>query len=341
MESWTTKPVLVIHGGAGTILRKRFPPERQAEFKNALLASLQAGMAVLSSGGSALSAVEAAVMSMEDCPLFNCGKGSVFTIGGKNEMEACIADGRTGMAGSATLIHRVRNPISLAREEFAAKQKLPLVKPNYFWTPLRWRQHVEDHDKELNSSQQSVNGKTAIDYSNEINIIDSNDDADDDFVVVDWNKNGRADYEAAPQGTVGAVALDGLGNIAAATSTGGRNNKWDGRIGDTPILGAGSYAPIGNQCGISCTGNGEYFIKYAVGHDVFARMKYCNENIQVAAKTVVDELFKVDGAGGLIAIDSEGNCNYYAFNTPGMYRGYARHGEEPQAFIFPEDEQTG
>ncbi|KAI8056905.1 peptidase T2 asparaginase 2 [Syncephalis plumigaleata] len=302
VNNWSTQPVLVIHGGAGTILRERFPPERQNEFKNALLASLNAGM-------------KTAVMSMEDCPLFNCGKGSVFTIGGKNEMEACIADGRTGQAGSATLIHRVRNPIRLAREVlvnsphfflggdaaevFAAKQGLYIMDPQ-----IKQDEGYYDDGDEY---------KIDIRMSNE-------GEGEDDFVM------------AAPQGTVGAVALDGFGNIAAATSTGGRNNKWDGRIGDTPILGAGSYAPIGNTCGISATGNGEYFIKYSVGHDVYARM-----NVDVASKTIVDDLYKVGGAGGLIAIDNKGNFTM-PFNTPGMYRGYARHGETPKAFIFPEDE---
>jgi beta-aspartyl-peptidase (threonine type) len=186
-------------------------------------------------------------------------------------MEACIADGRTGQAGSATLIHRVRNPIRLAREvlvnsphfflggdaaeKFAAKQGLPLMDPHYFWTPLRWRQHVEVRDQEVNRIHDPT--MLSLDHPNIIDDIQMNSEDEDDFVIVNLDNKDDANYEAAPQGTVGAVALDAFGNIAAATSTGGRNNKWDGRIGDTPILGAGSYAPIGNTCGVSGTGNGE------------------------------------------------------------------------------------
>ncbi|RKP07651.1 nucleophile aminohydrolase, partial [Thamnocephalis sphaerospora] len=261
---------------------------------------------------------------------FNCGKGAVFTKGGKNELEACIADGRTGLAGSATLLHRVKNPIRLARqvllhsphfflggpsaEEFAASRQLEIVDPVYFWTPYRWRQHIEGDDREANRK----GGRT------ESAALDA-------FASV-------AVGDVHPKGTVGAVALDHSGNIAAATSTGGRNNKWDGRIGDTPILGAGSYAPIGNSCGVSCTGNGEFYIQYAVAHDVCARMRYLSEDVRTAGTSVVEELRSVGGEGGLIALDAQGNIAM-PFNTSGMYRGYCRAGEKPRVFIFPDEDE--
>lgn len=295
--------VLVIHGGAGTILKDSMTAEMEAEYITVLNAALDAGEEVLKNGGSSLDAVEKVVMLMEDSPLFNAGKGAVFTHDGINELDAAIMDGKTQKAGAVAAIHTIKNPIRAARavmehtehvllvgngaEEFAATQGLELVDPSYFYTERRWK------------SLQNV---------------------------LEKEKQGGSLSEQEKHGTVGAVALDLQGNLAAATSTGGMTNKRYGRIGDTPVIGAGTYADNAT-CAVSCTGHGEYFIRYAVAYDVSAAMKYGNKELNEAAKDLVhNQLVSKGGSGGLIALDKKGNIAM-EFNTEGMYRGYVKEGE--------------
>ncbi|RUP50181.1 hypothetical protein BC936DRAFT_140053 [Jimgerdemannia flammicorona] len=320
-------PTLVIHGGVGTILRTSFPREEQEQYLEALRTSLRDGFRILESGGTAIDAVEAAVRYMEDSPFFNAGKGAVYTIGGNIELEASIMDGSNHRASACTLLHHIRNPITLARtmlttkppvphvflggaqaEAFARDKELEFVEQGYFYTEKRWKQHIEglEYPPSNSESKGTVYGKSV-----------------------------PRDHDPNPMGTVGAVAVDREGNIATATSTGGRNNKWDGRIGDTPLIGSGTWAENAT-CGVSGTGNGEFFIRYAVCHDVASRMRYLGESVQEAAATVVEGLRKVEGEGGVVAVDRYGEVAM-PFNSPGMYRGYIRADMEPQVFIFGDD----
>ncbi|GBC05643.1 hypothetical protein RclHR1_06330013 [Rhizophagus clarus] len=296
-------PTLVIHGGAGTIARKNF--SAQKEYLDALKESLMTGYRILLNDGNSIDAVEAAVRIMEDCPLFNAGKGSVFTIGGKNELESSIMIGTSDHpAGASTLLYTVKNPITLAKtllldpenphvflggiaaEEYAEKKGLEIVDPSYFWTKKRWKQHLEGLEKGNNN-----------------------------YLEMD-----SSPYP--PMGTVGAVAIDKNGIIATATSTGGMNNKKDGRIGDTPLIACGTWADNGT-CGVSGTGNGEFFIRYGIAQDVSSRMRYLGESVEEAAYNVIKNLGIVGGGGGLIALDKYGNVAM-PFNTSAMYRGYIR-----------------
>ncbi|RIA81781.1 nucleophile aminohydrolase [Glomus cerebriforme] len=307
-------PTLVIHGGAGIITCKQFSLQNQEEYIDALKKSLMAGYKILLNGGNSIDVVEAAVRIMEDCPLFNAGKGSVFTISGKNELESSIMIGTSDHpAGASTLLHTVKNPITLAKtllldpenrhvflggveaEEYAKKKGLGIVDPCYFWTKRRWKQHLEGLE----------NG----------------------------NKNLATDLNPYPKGTVGAVAVDKNGIIATATSTGGWNNKKDGRIGDTPLIACGTWAD-NETCGVSGTGDGEFFIRYGVAQDVSSRMRYLGESVNQAADGVVKNLGKVGGSGGVIALDKYGNVAM-PFNTGGMYRGYIRVSDGiPYVYIF-------
>lgn len=298
------EPVIVIHGGAGTIQRKDLSPEKEHEYRTALQAALKVGYDKLVKGGSSLDAVEAAVRLMEDSPLFNAGKGAVFTHEGRNELDASIMDGRTRAAGAVAGVTIIRNPITAARrvmersnhvilaghgaEMFATEQGLEIVDPSYFWTERRWKALQEELLKEKGSSTQP--GPTEKKF-----------------------------------GTVGAVALDRNGNLAAATSTGGMTNKRFGRLGDSPIIGAGNYAD-NSTCAVSGTGHGEFFIRWAVAHEIASRMRYANEPLARAAAAVIDELKSVKGEGGVIALDAKGNIAM-PFNTSGMYRGYMKAGE--------------
>ena len=291
---------IVIHGGAGRIDRKTLPPEREKEYHAALTRSLKAGHAILKKGGTALEAVEAAIIVMEDSPLFNAGKGAVFTSAGRNEMDASIMDGRTLMAGAVGGVTVLKNPILAARavmdktphvlltnvgaEKFAKDVGLQIVKPDYFYTDRRWKQLQEWKAKQKNKKQSSL--ETIQEYL----------------------------------GTVGCVALDDKGNIAAGTSTGGLTGKQFGRLGDSPIIGAGTYAN-NKTCGISCTGHGEFFIRYAVAHDISAKMDYQKKPLAEAAREVVQvKLKKAKGRGGIIGLDARGNV-VMEFNTLGMNRG--------------------
>lgn len=287
---------LAIHGGAGTILRSQMTPELEAEYRSGLEAGLKAGWDVLSKGGSSLDAVEAAVVSLEDFPLFNAGRGSVFTHEGKNEMDAAIMDGSVLKAGAVAFVRNVRNPIKLARlvmektehvllagegaNQFAHETGIELAPDEYFFTEHRWLQ-MQDAIAE---------GRMQLDHS-----------------------------AAKPVGTVGAVACDSNGHLAAATSTGGMTNKKFGRVGDTPIIGAGNYAD--DLCAVSCTGHGEYFMLGVTAYDVAARMKYKGLGLEDAARQTIEHLTDIKGEGGLIAVDSEGNV-ILPFNSEGMYRGW-------------------
>jgi beta-aspartyl-peptidase (threonine type) len=295
---------LVIHGGAGTIERSEVTPEKEREYRAGLERALAAGYEILKRGGSSLDATEAAVRVLEDDPHFNAGRGSVFTSAGTNEMDAAIMDGKTLAAGAVAVLKHVKNPINLARlvmeksghvmmdgkgsEAFAKENGIELVDQKYFFTQDRWEalQKIKAAEKHRTSGAGKI------------------------VVITDQDRHG----------TVGAVALDKHGDLAAATSTGGTTNKLPGRIGDTPVIGAGTYA--NNQtCAVSCTGDGEYFIRAAAAHEVSALMKYRSMTLQEAAQAALDAVKKLGGTGGLIAIDRNGDIAL-PFNTNGMYRGY-------------------
>ena len=322
------KMTLVIHGGAGTILKKNMTPEKEKEYQEKLNETLLAGYEVLANGGSSINAVEKAIQIMEDSPLFNAGKGSVFNSEGKNEMDASIMEGKNLNAGSVAQVNGIKNPISAARLvmeesphvmmvgqgalEFAKEHALELVDSNYFFDERRWKQW------------QNIKG------SNEQQLDHSDERSDANQKQFDIEFNEKVDQKF---GTVGAVAIDGEGNIAAGTSTGGMTNKMYGRIGDSPIIGSGTYAN-NTTCGVSSTGHGEYFIRSVVAHDIAALMEYTNISLEEAANIVVHKKLKeMGGSGGIIAVDSEGN---YAltFNTEGMYRGVISTDKTPRVFIY-------
>ncbi|MCF8259066.1 MAG: isoaspartyl peptidase/L-asparaginase [Flavobacteriales bacterium] len=292
---------LAIHGGAGTLLRGQMTPAKEQEYTAALQHALDAGHDILSKAGSALDAVEAAVRVLEDCPLFNAGRGSVFTAEGTHQMDASIMEGRTRNAGAVSLITGIRNPISLARDvmeksnhvflagdgamHFAKTLGYTIEEPTYFHNDLRHKQWLDLRDSEAFQ-------------------LDHSDKKDSKF------------------GTVGAVACDVHGNLAAATSTGGMTNKKWGRVGDSPMIGAGTYAN-NVTCAISCTGSGEFFIRGVVAYDVSCLMEYRGLSLADAASEVIqNRVLQLGGDGGLIAVDAQGNI-VMPFNTEGMYRGFA------------------
>lgn len=300
------KYVLVIHGGAGTILKSSMTPEKEKAYQDKLSEALKAGYAEIKKGNSSVDAVAAAIIIMEDSPLFNAGKGAVFTADGKNELDASIMYGKDKSAGAIAGVHTIKNPIKAAiavmqksehvmlsgigAEQFAKNQNLEIVEPSYFWTKDRW-----DGLQKL-KQKESLNTKKKISQ----NTLPESYEIDQKF------------------GTVGAVALDKDGNIAAGTSTGGMTNKKYGRIGDTPIIGAGNYA--NSQVGISATGWGEYFIRATAARTIAAKMEYQNKDIKTASQEAIDEIGKMGGDGGVIALDKDGNIAM-PFNTAGMYRG--------------------
>ncbi|HEY6985715.1 MAG TPA: isoaspartyl peptidase/L-asparaginase [Rhodanobacteraceae bacterium] len=291
-------PVLVIHGGAG-VIRKDLTPEKEKLVRADLETALASGYAVLKNGGSSLDAVVRSIVVLEDSPRFNAGKGAVFTHDGRNELDAAIMDGATLRAGAIAAVHRVKNPVLLARavmeksphvmmigdgaEEFAKSVGIELVDPSYFRTDQRWNE-LQEALKAERAKQASMPGRD-IHY-----------------------------------GTVGAVALDAEGHLAAATSTGGITNKLWGRVGDSPIIGAGTYANA--RCAVSATGWGEFYIRAAAAHDICARVEDAGKPIAEAAREVVMEVVpKLGGDGGVIALDADGNFAT-PFNTDGMYRGW-------------------
>lgn len=305
----TTKYGLVIHGGAGTILKSNMTPEKEAEYISKLNEALQTGYKILEKGSSSLDAVVAVINIMEDSPLFNAGKGAVLTEKGVAELDASIMDGKTLKAGAIAGIKHVKNPITLARlvmdksphvmmigegaEEFAKENYIEMVDNNYFITPNRWKQYQkmkEAQDKKVKEEK---------------------------------------------HGTVGCVALDKNGNLAAGTSTGGMMMKKFGRVGDSPIIGAGTFAD-NNTCAVSGTGYGEYFIRLNIARDISDLMAYKNLSLSDAANEVImNKLPKLGGDGGIIAIDKNGNIAM-PFNTEGMYRGYLMNGEQPVIKIYKE-----
>jgi beta-aspartyl-peptidase (threonine type) len=303
------KYVLVVHGGAGTILQSTMTPAKEAAYRAALTQALQAGYQQRQAGKPSLDAVEAAIRVLEDSPLFNAGKGAVFTHAGRNELDAAIMDGKTLQAGAVAGVTTIRNPISAARavmeksehvlmvgagaEQFARQVGLTLVDPHYFYTPERW--------DGLQQALKEDSTKARLDH--------------DDKKTARLG-GGRHDYKF---GTVGCVALDKAGNLAAGTSTGGMTNKKYGRVGDAPIIGAGTYANNATA-GISCTGWGEFFIRSVVAHDISALMEYKGLPLDEATRTVLAKVAKLGGDGGLIALDRQGHASL-PFNTEGMYRG--------------------
>ncbi|MGZ4810208.1 MAG: isoaspartyl peptidase/L-asparaginase family protein [Thermoanaerobaculia bacterium] len=310
----TPKIMLVMHGGAGTITRSSMTAEVEAQYRATLEQALKTGQAVLVRGGTSLDAVESSIRVLEDSPLFNAGKGSVFTHEGKNEMDASIMDGSNKMAGSVAGVTIIKNPISAARavmekskhvmmaghgaELFATKMGLEIVDPSYFWTERRWKQLQQELLKE-NSLRSDLLGIE----------------------------------EPKKFGTVGAVALDRNGNLAAGTSTGGMSNKQYGRVGDSPIIGAGTYAS-NDSCAVSATGDGEYFIRWTVAYDIAALMKYRGMTVKQAAEEVVNhKLVDAKGEGGVIALDRNGNFAT-VFNSEGMYRGWIGADGAPHVEIF-------
>lgn len=304
---------LVIHGGAGVILKKNMTEEKEAAYTAKLQEALDSGYAILKRGGTSREAVVATIMILEDSPLFNAGKGAVFTNAETNEMDASIMDGNTREAGAVAGVSTVKNPILVAQavlehsphvlltgkgaETFAASQDIEQVEPSYF--------RVERRLEQLRRIK-----------------------ADEP----------RGDYQdpaqkAAKFGTVGAVALDKDGNITAATSTGGMTNKRYGRVGDSPIIGAGTFAD-NNTCGVSCTGHGEYFMRYLVAYDIAALMAYKGYSLKKACREVVmKKLKKAGGSGGVIALDAEGNIAM-TFNSPGMFRAYRNPKGKSEVLIY-------
>ncbi len=300
--------VMAIHGGAGTILKKNMTDSMEAAYKDGLKQALLAGHRVLhQEGGTSLDAVEAAVKVLEENPLFNAGRGAVFTHDGKNELDAAIMDGKTLSAGAVAGITNVKSPIQAARavmqhsphvmmvgagaEQFAKEQGLEIVDPSYFYTKERWQG--------LQKARTLDSLATQLDHDAQSHIPEV--------------------YKDYKYGTVGAVAVDRAGNLAAATSTGGMTNKRYGRVGDAPITGAGNYADNATVA-VSCTGWGEFFIRSVAAYDVAARMQYGGLSIAAAAAAVIKKISDLGGDGGLIAINQHGEVAM-PFNTAGMYRG--------------------
>ncbi|RZJ98037.1 MAG: isoaspartyl peptidase/L-asparaginase [Brevundimonas sp.] len=304
---------LAIHGGAGVIERGALTPEAEAAYRQGLQAALDAGSSVLSNGGTALDAVEATVRVLEDNPLFNAGKGAVFNADGVNNLDASIMDGASRNAGAVTGVTRTRNPVSLARvamersgrlllsgagaDEFSRLQGLEQVEPSYFFTQERWNQYLA------------------------------------------W-KAGQQQASIDPThryGTVGAVALDKQGHLAAATSTGGLTGKQWGRIGDSPIIGAGTYA-ADDICAVSATGTGEYFIRTSAARQVCDRVDWSDQTIQEAADDTISDIGEIGGDGGLIAMDGDGKVAF-AMNSEGMYRGSVSSAAPAQVAIYNDEGQ--
>ncbi|AOJ78023.1 isoaspartyl peptidase [Burkholderia ubonensis] len=322
----TSPAIVAIHGGAGTILREAMNTDTELQYRAELAAILRAAQAVLADGGSALDAVSVAVRMLEDCPLFNAGRGAVYTADGTHELDAAIMDGATLAAGAVCCVTRVRNPVLAARrvmeasehvlfagagaDAFAAAQGLELVEPAYFGTEARHAQWLKAR--------------------NAAGVL-----LDHDAATFAFGDGAPLDPDRK-HGTVGAVARDLHGHVAAATSTGGITNKQPGRVGDSPIIGAGCYADDAT-CAVSSTGTGEMFIRMATAHDVAAQIAYRGVSVAEAAYDVVmNKLPRIAGRGGIIAVDAHGNVTM-PFNTEGMYRGYARVGAAPVVGIYRDD----
>lgn len=315
----------MIQGGAGVITHGSMTPEREKEYRAKLEEAVLAGYKALQAGKTSLDAVEIAIRILEDSPIFNAGKGAVFTSDGRNELDASIMNGKTLAAGGVAGLHHVKNPISLARavmersphvlmfgdgaEKFAKEQNIELVDEKYFWTQERWDalQQVLKEEKEKKAA--GTEKKVSLDAT------------------------PAADLPYNRFGTVGAVALDKDGNLAAGTSTGGMTNKKYGRVGDSAIIGAGTYAN-NDTCAVSATGAGEYFIRLTVGRDIAAQMEYRAATVQAAADAVIKQkLQKLGGDGGVIVMDKFGNMAI-SFNSEGMYRAYINSEGKPVVEIY-------
>ncbi len=306
---------IAIHGGAGTLAKHLFTQEKEKAYQDALALAISAGDIILKNKGTSLDAVQAAITVLEDCPLFNAGKGAVFTHDKRHEMDASLMEGLSLKAGAVAGVSNIKNPIQLARlvmeksehvllcgngaEDFGRLNNVSFEDDAYFFDELRWNQLL-----------QVINEDTAhLDHNVNVEIPDKK------------------------FGTVGAVALDVYGNLAAGTSTGGMTNKRWGRAGDSPIIGAGTYANNAT-CAVSCTGHGEYFIRAVVAYDISCLMEYAGLSLEQACKKVVnDKLVKFGGEGGLIAIDTKGNI-CLPFNSEGMYRAWKTHDKELNTSIF-------
>ncbi|MER1962654.1 isoaspartyl peptidase/L-asparaginase [Proteus vulgaris] len=320
----TQSPIrLVIHGGAGTITKDTITPEQEKEYKEKLTEALNAGYAVLNSGGTSIEAVQKSINVMEDSPLFNAGKGAVFTHDGRNELDASIMDGKTRNAGTVAGVTTVKNPINAAiavmeksphvlmvsngADLFAKEQGLTIVDPSYFRTEHRWQQLQKAIEKE--QVVLDHDGKTATLFI--------------DPMMYDYK-----------YGTVGAVALDQHGNLAAGTSTGGMTNKRYGRVGDSPIIGAGNYAD-NETVAVSATGSGEMFIRTLAAFNIAAQVKYQNLPLEKAAQNALDEVKAINGSGGVIVLDKSGDYTM-SFNSEGMYRGTIGNDGKPVVAIYKE-----
>lgn len=320
---------LVAHGGAGAITRDQLSPEQEAAYRDAMSVAAEAGAAVLRAGGSAMDAVEAAIHLLEDDPLFNAGRGAAFTAEGRNELDASIMDGRTLAAGAVAGVTTTRHPISAARaviegsahvmlggegaDAFARSQGLEQVDPVYFFTERRWR----SLEKALSRQGLPVPARPVGAPSDEV---------------------GKAAlvHEEGKYGTVGVVARDSEGNVAAGTSTGGSNAKRWGRVGDSPIIGAGTYAS-NRGCAVSCTGAGEYFIRLGVAHEINALVQHRGFPLQAAVDQLVqDQLTVLGGDGGVIAVCPDGQMAW-SFNTSGMYRARIAEGEPLVVGVYKDD----
>ena len=323
--------VIVLHGGAGVIERKSMDPKTEAAYRTALTTALQTGAAVLEKGGSSIDAVEAAIRVMEDDPLFNAGRGAVFTWNGTNELDSAIMDGSNMKAGATAGVTRTRHPISLARaimdqspnvmlagpgaDAFAAEKGLDQVDPSFFFTERRWQGLVRELKEEGRPIPPRPAGAPPA-PATPVAEIES--------------------PQAHRFGTVGVVALDRRGNIAAGTSTGGLEAKRPGRVGDSPIIGAGTYAS-NSSCAVSATGSGEFFIRETVARDVCALVQYKGMSLQAAADEVIQKrLPAIKGDGGVIAITPDGQLAW-SFNTPGMYRARLVEGGKPEVAIFADE----
>jgi len=312
LDAQEKKVRIAIHGGAGTILKSNMSPEMEKQYRDALTGAITAGYKLLREGKSSMDAVEAVIRIMEDNPLFNAGKGSVFTHEGTNELDASIMDGRTLKAGAVAGVKHIKNPISLARmvmdqsqhvmmagegaESFARQHGVEMMPVEYFRTERRWQQLQEELEKEKSGGK--INALPTLPIEKKF-------------------------------GTVGCVALDVNGDLASGTSTGGITNKKFGRVGDSPIIGAGTYANNAT-CAVSATGDGEYFIRSVVAHDVSSLMEYGKLSVQAAADTVVA---KVGGTGGVVCLDKGGRIAL-SFNTEGMYRAYIDEEGNPVVLIY-------
>lgn len=303
---------MAIHGGAGTLIKGQMTPELEAQYKQALRLALDLGYKLLDDGASAVDAVEAAVKALEDSPLFNAGKGSVFSANGKHEMDASIMDGSNLKAGAVALISGIKNPVALARD---------VMEQSY---------HV------------FMAGNGAMEFANELGyVLEPDDYFYDEFRYGQWLEIRDSDAfqldhslkKDSKFGTVGAVACDRNGNIAAATSTGGMTNKKFGRIGDSPIIGVGNYAN-NKTCAVSCTGSGEFFIRGVVAYDVSSLMEHKGLSLVEATEEVIHKrILKIEGDGGLIAVDAQGHIAM-PFNTEGMYRGFKTSDGDEGIYIY-------